>query len=116
MANSQTQLDLLKRIKLQTENDDDSVAPSSRATAIFFFIRTEATSFYGIWSMINTSIKRSAVLISEELDKLDKTVDKLNKKIKKLDKKIDKLDNKVEKLDMNINYIKRYSKIQETVP
>ncbi|CAG8633165.1 16481_t:CDS:2, partial [Dentiscutata heterogama] len=71
-----------------TPNKGDSLAPSLKAYDIIHygtFTGTGASSIYGIWSIINTSIERS------KLDKLDKKVEKLGEKIEKLGERVEKL-------------------------
>ncbi|RIB00583.1 hypothetical protein C2G38_2219338 [Gigaspora rosea] len=76
---------------------DDSTVSSFKASKAFdvvyvgTFIGTGASSMYGVWSIINSSL----IPINEKLEKLDA---------------------KVGILDLNVNYIKGYLRIQEIAP
>ncbi|CAG8502377.1 8567_t:CDS:2 [Gigaspora rosea] len=80
-----------------TYSKDDSTVSSFKASKAFdvvyvgTFIGTGASSMYGVWSIINSSL----IPINEKLEKLDA---------------------KVGILDLNVNYIKGYLRIQEIAP
>ncbi|CAG8855253.1 36145_t:CDS:2, partial [Gigaspora margarita] len=76
---------------------DDSIASSFKAFDVVYygtFIGTGASSIYGVWSIITSSLTP----INEKLEKLDA---KLDASEARLEARIGKLDEKVEKLDAN---------------